>query len=56
MIFLHYESHRGGTNNLAVATDPKTGEISTSLVSKEHARRALKRKIARRQRKETPHE
>ncbi len=48
MIGVHYESYGGGKNNVAVATDSKTGEFSTSLVSKENALRALKRKLTRR--------
>lgn len=53
MIVTTYESYRGGTNNVAVAIDSKTGEFSTSLKSKDHARRALMKKLARRGRKET---
>lgn len=52
MIAISYESHGGGVNNIAVATDWRTGEFSTSSISKEHAARALKRKMARRHKKE----
>lgn len=45
MTLIHYENYQGGVNNLAVATDWKTGAFSTSLISKEHAIRALRRKI-----------
>ena len=47
MILICYENYRGGINNLIVAIDWKTGKRSTSLVSKEHAQKALKRKLAR---------
>ena len=53
MIGVHYMSVNGGTNNLAIATDTKTGETSTSFISKEHALRALKRRLAQRKREET---
>ncbi len=52
MTLIHYENHRGGVNNLVVATDWATGEFSTSLISKEHAAIALKRKMARLRRQE----
>lgn len=52
MIAISYESHGGGINNIVVATDWRTGEFSTSSISKEHAARALKRKMARRHKKE----
>ena len=52
MIVISYESHGGGVNNIAVATDWRTGEFSTSSISKEHAARALKRKMKRRNKME----
>lgn len=52
MTVTYYESVKGGTNNLAVALDQKTGETSGSTRSKEHAHQALKRKLARRAQRE----
>lgn len=52
MIAISYENYQGGVNNLVVATDWRTREFSTSLISREHASRALKRKLARRRIKE----
>lgn len=45
MTLIHYENYQGGVNNLVIATDWKTGKCSTSLISKENAIRALRRKI-----------
>lgn len=47
MIYTYYASVKGGVNNLAVALDGVTGETSSSLVSKDHAEKALRRKISR---------
>ena len=44
MILTYYASVKGGVNNLAVAFDTETGESSSSLISKENAHKALKRK------------
>ena len=47
MILTYYTHYRGGTNNLKVAVDTKTGISSSSLLTKEHAEKALKRKLSR---------
>ena len=47
-MFIFYQSYGGGTNNLAIALDAKTGEFSTSLIDKDHAIRALRKKLLRR--------
>lgn len=47
MILVHYESYKGGVNNLAVAIETKTGRAATSIKGKEAAVRNLKRIIRR---------
>lgn len=48
MTYIHYESYRGGVNNLCVAIDGKTGMAATSTKGKEQAVKNLRRKIRRR--------
>lgn len=48
MILVHYESHNGGVNNIAVATDTKTGDFATSTKGKEQAIRNLRRRTTER--------
>lgn len=45
MILVSYESHKGGVNNIAVATDTKTGAFATSTKGKERAIQNLRRRI-----------
>lgn len=47
MIYVYYSSVNGGVNNLTVALDGETGESSGSLIDKEHAIKALRRKLSR---------
>lgn len=47
MICIYYANIRGGVNNLSVALDSVTGEHSSSLIDKEHAVKALSRKLSR---------
>lgn len=37
MTYISYKNHKGGTNNLCVATDSETGIFATSTKSKEKA-------------------
>lgn len=48
MITVHYESHNGGVNNVAVATDTKTGAFATSTKGKERAVQNLRRQTTKR--------
>lgn len=47
MTYIHYENYRGGTNNLCVARDSKTGAVATSTKGKEQAVQNLRRKMRR---------
>ncbi len=49
MILVSYESHKGGVNNVAVATDTKTGAFATSTKGKERAIQNLRRQTKRHQ-------
>lgn len=48
MILASYESHKGGVNNIAVATDTKTGAFATSTKGKERAIQNLRRQLKKR--------
>ena len=45
MIVVTYENYKGGTNNLAVAIETKTGSRATSTRGKERAIGNLRRKL-----------
>lgn len=54
MILVHYGSHNGGTNNVAIATDTKTGTFATSTKGKERAIQNLRRRTTKRRAKKCP--
>ena len=45
MIYIHYENHKGGVNNLCVAHDSDSGVTATSIKGKYSAIENLNRKI-----------
>lgn len=45
MIVITYENYKGGTNNLAVAIETKTGDFATSEKGAEQARKNLLRRL-----------
>ena len=45
MIVVTYENYKGGTNNLAVAIETKTGSRATSTHGKDQAIENLRRKL-----------
>jgi hypothetical protein len=48
MLYIYYESYKGGTNNLCVARDSDTGLTATSIKGKYKATELLDHKITKR--------
>ena len=45
MTYIHWQTYKGGVNNLCVARDSKTGTVATSIKGKERAILNLDHKI-----------